>query len=105
TALERITAAEPRWVGVQTARDAVGIETGQFLHAGPPITWERASGPMRGALIGAMLYEGMAATPDEAVALAERGGIDLAPCHSRQAVGPMAGVVSPSMPMFVIENA
>jgi hypothetical protein len=104
TALERITTAEPRWVGVTTAREAVGIETGQFLHAGPPITWERASGPMRGALIGAMLYEGMAETPDEAVALAERGEIELAPCHSRQAVGPMAGVVSPSMPMFVIEN-
>ncbi|MFA9444966.1 DUF1116 domain-containing protein [Egicoccus sp. AB-alg6-2] len=105
TALERITSAEPRWVGITTAREAVGIDTGQFLHAGPPITWDRASGPLRGALIGAMLYEGMAQTPDEAVAIAERGGIELAPCHSRQAVGPMAGVVSPSMPMFVIENA
>jgi hypothetical protein len=104
TALERLTAAEPHWVGVRTAREAVGIETGQFLHAGPPITWDRASGPLRGALIGAMLYEGMADTPEEAEAIGERGDLELAPCHSHAAVGPMAGVVSPSMPMFVVEN-
>ena len=104
TALERITAAEPRWVGITTARDAVGIDTGQFLHAGPPITWERASGPMRGALIAAMLYEGMADTPEQAERIGASGGLELAPCHSRGAVGPMAGVVSPSMPMFAVEN-
>jgi len=104
TALERLVAAEPRWVGIRSARDAVGIETGQFLHAGPPITWERASGPMRGALIAAMLYEGMADTPEEAEAIGVRGDLDLSPCHEHAAVGPMAGVVSPSMPMFVIEN-
>ncbi len=105
TAVQRITDAQPRWVGVAPARDAVGIGTGQFLHAGPPITWERASGPMRGALIAAMLYEGMADTPEEAEQIGERGELELAPCHSAGAVGPMAGVVSPSMPMFVIENA
>jgi len=104
TALERIVAAEPRWVGITTAGDAVGIERGQFLHAGPPITWERASGPMRGALIAAMLYEGMADTPEQAAAIGEAGELELAPCHSRGAVGPMAGVVSPSMPMFAIRN-
>jgi hypothetical protein len=104
TAVERITAAEPRWVGITTARDAVGIDTGQFLHAGPPITWERASGPMRGALIAAMLYEGMADTPDEAERIGASGSLELAPCHSRGAVGPMAGVVSPSMPMFAVQN-
>jgi hypothetical protein len=104
TALERITAAAPRWVAIRTAREAVGIERGQFLHAGPPITWERASGPMRGALIAAMLYEGMADTPEQAEAIGARGDLELAPCHEHAAVGPMAGVVSPSMPMFVIEN-
>lgn len=104
TAFDRLVAAEPYWIGIASARDAVGLETGQFLHAGPPLTWERASGPMRGALIGAMIYEGMASTPDEAIAIAERGGIELAPCHSASAVGPMAGVVSPSMPMFKVHN-
>ena len=104
TALERITAATPHWTGVTTAREALGLEVGQFLHAGPPLTWERASGPMRGALIGAMLYEGMADTPEQAVAIAERGDLELSPCHHHATVGPMAGVVSPSMPLHVIEN-
>jgi len=104
TAVERMTAAEPHWVGMTTAADALGLERGQFLHAGPPITWERASGPLRGALIGAMLLEGMADTPEQAEAIAARGGIELDSCHHHRTVGPMAGVVSPSMPMFVIEN-
>jgi len=105
TALERITSAEPRWVGITTAREAVGIDTGQFLHAGPPITWQRASGPMRGGLIAAMLYEGMADTPEQAAAIGERGDLELSPCHHHGAVGPMAGIVSPSMPMFAVDNA
>jgi hypothetical protein len=104
TALERITSAEPHWTAVTTAADAIGLSRGQFLHAGPPITWERASGPMRGALIAAMLYEGMADTPEQAAAIGERGELELSPCHEHAAVGPMAGVVSPSMPMFVVEN-
>ena len=58
---------------------------------------------MRGALIGAVLYEGLAETPEEAVALAPR--LDLAPCHHHGAVGPMAGVISPSMPVMVVEDA
>jgi hypothetical protein len=103
-AVRRITTAEPRWVDIVTAREAVGLERGQFLHAGPPITWERASGPLRGGLIAALLYEGMAATPEEAEALGASGQLELAPCHSAGAVGPMAGVVSPSMPMFALEN-
>jgi len=103
-ALAIITSAEPHWIGITTAREALGLERGQFLHAGPPIDWERASGPLRGALIGAVLHEGMATTPEEATALAESGALDLSPCHHHAAVGPMAGVVSPSMPMFVVEN-
>ncbi|MGH3441924.1 MAG: DUF1116 domain-containing protein [Nitriliruptorales bacterium] len=103
-ALERITSAHPFWVDVTTAAEAVGLEPGEFLHAGPPIDWERTSGPLRGALIGAMLYEGLADDPDAAVALAEHGDVELTPCHHRSAVGPMAGVVSASMPMFVVKN-
>ncbi|MGA1774392.1 MAG: DUF1116 domain-containing protein [Nitriliruptoraceae bacterium] len=105
TAVERIVAAEPHWVGVSTAAEALGLERGQFLHAGPPIAWEAASGPLRGALIGAMLLEGLASTPEEAEALAERGAIELDSCHHHRTVGPMAGVVSPSMPVLVVENA
>ena len=37
-----------------------------LLHAGPPITWDKMCGPMRGAVIGALLYEGRATTAEEA---------------------------------------
>jgi Protein of unknown function (DUF1116) len=105
TAVGRMLAAGARLVDVRPARDALGLEPGTFLHAGPPIDWERASGPLRGALQGAMVFEGLAADPDEAAAkLAAGDGVTLQPCHSRHAVGPMAGVVSPSMWMFELAD-
>lgn len=104
TAVGRLTGARPFLSGVRPARDVLGLEPGTFLHAGPPITWERASGPMRGALIGAALFEGLAATPDEAENLFATGRADLRPCHGQGAVGPMAGVVSPSMWMLCVEE-
>ncbi|MBP2705678.1 DUF1116 domain-containing protein [Microbispora sp. RL4-1S] len=105
-AVGRMLAARPRLVGVRPAREALGLEPGTFFHAGPPITWERASGPLRGALIGAMLFEGLAATPEEAGArLASGAGITLDSCHHHGAVGPMAGLVSPSMWMLEVVDA
>jgi len=105
SALARMLASTADLVDVVPAGEALGLEPGQFLHAGPPVTWARASGPMRGALIGAMLFEGLAATPDEASALLSSGdGIELEPCHHRGAVGPMAGVVSPSMWLFQLRD-
>ena len=103
-AVERMFAARAQLVDVLPARDALGLRPGQFLHAGPPIGWDRASGPLRGALMGAAVFEGLAADPDAAAGMAERGEFALAPCHSRRAVGPMAGVVSPSMWVFVLED-
>jgi hypothetical protein len=75
-----------------------------LLHAGPPITWARASGPMRGAIVGALIYEGLATDWAGAEALVTSGAIDLEPCHQHQAVGPMAGVTSASMMVYVLEN-
>jgi len=75
-----------------------------LLHAGPPITWDRMSGPLRGAVIGALLYEGWAESREEAEKLASGGEIEYSPCHEHSSVGPMAGVVSPSMPVFIVEN-
>ncbi|MEU4696016.1 DUF1116 domain-containing protein [Nonomuraea dietziae] len=104
-AVGRLLSARPQLVGVRPAADALGLERGTFLHAGPPITWERASGPMRGALIGAVLLEDMAATEEEALRLLAGGWVRLDPCHHHGAVGPMAGVVSPSMWMFEVRDA
>ncbi|WP_296605210.1 DUF1116 domain-containing protein [Nocardioides sp.] len=93
-------------VDVLPASEALGLEPGQFLHAGPPIAWERASGPLRGALMGGAALEGLVEDPEDAVALFESGAaVSLEPCHHRSTVGPMAGVVTPSMWMFVLEDA
>jgi hypothetical protein len=105
TAAGRMLAAGARLVDVRPASQALGLQQGTFLHAGPPLEWERASGPMRGALQGAMVLEGLAATPDEAERLLAAGdGITLDPCHHHACVGPMAGVVSPSMWMLELED-
>ena len=103
-ALERITSAEAELVRVAPASEVLDLKPGEFLHSGPPLTWDRASGPMRGALIGAMLFEGLAATPEEAEEKLAGPDITLAPCHSRGAVGPMAGVISPSMWVFELRD-
>ncbi len=105
TALERLLGAAPFLVDVQPAGTAIpGLADRMLLHSGPPIAWERMCGPMRGAIIGATLFEGWAADPDEAERLAGSGGIAFDACHHHGAVGPMAGVVSPSMPVVVVEN-
>lgn len=105
-ALRRILAADPVWEDVRPARDLwPELDDRLLLHAGPPIAWERMCGPMQGAVIGAILLEGWAADEAAARALAESGGVRFAPCHHFQAVGPMAGLVSPSMPMYVVRNA
>jgi hypothetical protein len=104
-ALGRMLGVQALLVDVLPAHEAIGLERGEFLHAGPPITWERASGPLRGALMGAAVLEGLVDTPEEAASLLEGGlHVHLEPCHHRRSVGPMAGVVTPSMWMFVLED-
>jgi hypothetical protein len=104
-ATERLIEAHPVLVGLGKARDVIpGMRENLLLHAGPPITWTRASGPMRGAITGALLFEGKARSAAEAQAVIEAGEIMLEPCHHHGAVGPMAGVISPSMSVYVLEN-
>ncbi|MBA3798315.1 MAG: DUF1116 domain-containing protein [Geodermatophilaceae bacterium] len=97
SAAERILAAGAELVDVQPAGAALGLSRELFLHAGPPIEFAEASGPLRGALIGAALFEELAGDPDEAVAMLASGRIRLEPCHHHRAVGPMAGVTTASM--------
>ena len=105
-AVERILGAQPRLLDVRAAGEAIpGLEGRMLLHSGPPIDWSRMCGPVRGAVIGACLFEGWASTPEQARTLAGSGAISFAPCHHHATVGPMAGVVSPSMPVVVAENA
>ncbi|HEX6148626.1 DUF1116 domain-containing protein [Nocardioides sp.] len=104
-AVEAMLAVTAHLVDVAPASELLGLERGQFLHAGPPIGWDRAPGPLRGALMGGAALEGLVDDPEDAVRLFESGdGVSLEPCHHRGAVGPMAGVVTPSMWMFVLED-
>jgi hypothetical protein len=98
--------ARPVLVGVARAAEAIpGLEGRMLLHAGPPIPFEEMCGPMQGAVFGALLHEGWAADAQAAVKLAAGGKIRFAACHALHAVGPMAGVISPSMPVWVVEEA
>ena len=104
-ALELMQTAQPTLVGMGIAKDVVpGMHKKLVMHAGPPITWDKMSGPLRGAVIGGLIYEGLAQTPEEAETLAASGEIEFDPCHHHNAVGPMAGVVTASMPVFIVEN-
>jgi hypothetical protein len=104
-AVERMTSARPILKGVAPARDVIpGMRDNLLLHAGPPITWDNASGPLRGAITGALIFEGLASDERSAAAMVRGGEITLEPCHEHDSVGPMAGVTSPSMGVYIIEN-
>jgi hypothetical protein len=97
--------SQPFLVDIGVAgKELPGFEARMLLHAGPPIDWGEMCGPMQGAVIGAILYERWADSPEAARKLAGSGRIRFAPCHHHGAVGPMAGVISPSMPVWIIEN-
>jgi hypothetical protein len=105
-AVERILGAQPMLVDVRMASEVIeGLGGRMLLHSGPPIEWAAMCGPVQGAAIGACLFEGWAPTPEDARRLLDAGKVVFAPCHDHGAVGPMAGVVSPSMPVAVVENA
>jgi hypothetical protein len=103
--VEKMMEARPVVTGVAKALDVIpGMRKNLFLHAGPPITWERMAGPVKGATYGALIFEGMAKDEKEAEALVKAGKIEFAPCHHYGAVGPMAGLISPSMMVYIVEN-
>ena len=104
-ACERMMESRPLVVGLGKALEVIPeMREDLLLHAGPPITWERASGPMRGAITGALIFEGKAKDEKGAQALVESGKIELEPCHHHQAVGPMAGIICPSMSVYILED-
>lgn len=104
-ACQRILDSRPLLTGLDVAVDVIpGMRKNLILHAGPPVEWENMCGPMRGGIMAALKYEGLAKDDSEAEALAASGDIGFAPCHHHSTVGPMAGIVSASMPVFIIRN-
>ena len=105
TAFDTYLGAQPVLEGIGLAGESVpGLRGRMVLHAGPPIEWARMCGPMQGAIVGAILYEKWAPDAASALKLAQRGKVAFAPCHHHAAVGPMAGIISPSMPVWIIRN-
>jgi len=103
--MEIILNGQPTLLDIGRAQEIVpGMTEKMILHAGPPIKWEKMSGPLRGAVIGALIYEGLEVDEKEAIELAASGEISYDPCHHHNAVGPMAGVVSASMPVWILQN-
>ena len=103
-ATRRMLAATATLVDVRPAAELLGLQPGQFCHAGPPISYDRACGPLRGALTGAILLEGLADDLAGAERLAASGTLELRSCHARGGVAPMAGLVSPSMWLLVLRD-
>jgi hypothetical protein len=103
--MNRILNAQPMLIDIGIAGEVIpGMNKKIILHAGPPVEWNRMSGPLKGAIIGGLIYEGLASNEEEAVKLAQSGEIKFDSCHNHDAVGPMAGVVTASMPVWILEN-
>lgn len=104
--LRRLVAAEPVLVDVAAAREVIpALREGRtVLHAGPPIDWARMCGPLEGAIAGAAVFEGWVDDLAAGEALARSGGIAFHPNHHFDAVGPMTGITTASMPVLVVEN-
>ncbi len=104
-AFDAYQSAQPVLTGVGTAGQVLpNIAERMILHSGPPIAWKEMCGPMKGAIVGAILYEGWADNLARAEAMASSGDIAFEPCHHHNAVGPMAGIISPSMPVWMVTN-
>jgi hypothetical protein len=104
-ACKKILRSKPVLVDLDIALRVIpGMKKNVILHAGPPVTWNKMCGPMKGAIMGALKYEGLVKDDSEAEILASSGKIEYAPCHEFSSVGPMAGIVSASMPVFVVKN-
>jgi hypothetical protein len=104
-AVQRLTSGDPVLVDIAPAGEVIpGMQGKMITHAGPPIEWARMCGAQKGAIIAMVIFEGWANSVEEAQVLLDKGGVRLEPNHHHQAVGPMAGTISPSLPVFVVEN-
>ena len=105
SAVQRVLASKPHLVDVKPAIEVLpDMNKRSIFHAGPPIKWNSMCGPMKGAIVANIIFEKWASSWDEAVKLVEEGEVELSSNHDHKAVGPMAGVISPSLPVVVVKN-
>lgn len=104
-AFERLTKADPVLVEIRPAIEVVPRMTLQtVLTSGAPLAWSKYQGGQRDAIIGGALYEGLAKTREEAIALLDAGEIKVSSCHEHDCIGSVAGIYTASMPVFVVDD-
>jgi hypothetical protein len=104
-AFDRIVASQPWITGVRRASEVIdGMHSKLILHAAPPVTWSDMSDLMRGGMIGAALFEGIARTAQEAAALAVAGEIRFDAAQNYGAMAGGVGSITASMPVMVVED-
>lgn len=103
--LEKIQSSTAIWTDIKPAREVVpGMDDYTVLHAGPPVTWDKMCGPMRGSITGACIFEGWANTPEEVEKIATSGKLIFDSSHHHHAIGPMSGIITPSMEVSIVTN-
>src|SRR5918995_110597 len=103
--IEKVLKGEPILVDIKPAIEAIpNMSKNTILHAGPPIQWSKMCQPQKNAIIGGILYEGLADSEEGANKLVEKNEIQLSPCHEHDSVGGMTGVITASMSVYVVKN-
>jgi hypothetical protein len=106
TAIDALLAVRPVVAGVELASHALGLRDRELLHAGPPFAHPRdPPAPIVSSIVMSCLHEGWAADDAEAEALLHAGALSLIPAQSRDCVTPLAAIVSPRTPLFVVRDA
>ena len=104
-AVERLMSVEPVLTDIDMALNVIpGMTPHTILHAGPSITWNRMCDPMKRAVKGALILEGLAKNDKSAAKLMKTKKITLSANHTHGSVGPMTGIISASMPVIVTKD-
>lgn len=97
--------AKPVWTDVQPAGKVIpGMKENTVLVAGPPIEAERRVPPVKTAICGAAVHEGLAKTTDEAWNMVLSGEIEVKPAQDYFTACGAAQAVTSSMPVNVAED-
>lgn len=103
--LRRLDSGVPLLHGVRPAGDVVPtLGDRMLLHAGPALDLAAAGDPLRRSMRAAVVAEGWAADVAAADRLLAAGDVTLSPANESGVVVPMATVMGPTTPVWVVEN-
>lgn len=103
--VEIILAGDPVLTDIKLAIEVIPEMSNEtILHSGPPISWKEMCQAQKNAVIGGMLFEGLADSHEKAIKLVERGEVILSPCNEHATVGGMTGITTASMSVYVLKN-